>query len=260
MNGVFSHPAARTWLPSVTLMSLLLGALLAANLNTQGVLKNNLGLTGAGEGRVRFLVQSLKEQRDAIDFLKANNEKLNKQVEKYEVAAAEGNKATGILGRELQDLKLLAALSPVAGPGVVVTLDDNKKSSVLQPESDAYAAFPPNIVHDYDLRSFVSELFASGAEAVAINEHRIGARASIRCVGPVISINGEPSAPPFVIKAIGNAKELMTSLNMQNGVVDIARAEGVGPNVSVESSDRVELPAYSGAATFKYAKPLTSKG
>lgn len=261
MNAFVSQLASRKWLFHVTLMCLLLGGLLAATLNTQAGLKRDLGLEGGAQGgRLPWLVQALKEQRDTNENLKGTIQGLRKQVEKYETAAADTSKTTGALNKEVQDLKLLSGLTTVRGPGVLVTLDDNKKSSLLQAQPDDGSGFPLYIVHDWDLRAFVSELFASGAEAVSINEHRISSRSSVRCVGPVILVNGDPAAPPFVIKAIGDSKGLASALNMPGGVVDSARADGVGPKVKVDLSDNLEIPPFTGATNFKYARPAPSKG
>ncbi|MCC6483529.1 MAG: DUF881 domain-containing protein [Armatimonadetes bacterium] len=261
MNGFFSQLSVRRWLFNVTLMCLLLGGLLAATLNTQAGLKRDLGLEGGAQGgRLPWLVQTLKEQRDTNENLKGTIQGLRKQVEKYETAVADTSKTTDALNKEVQDLKLLSGLTTVKGQGVVVTLDDNKKSSLLQSQSEDANGFPMYIVHDWDLRAFVSELFASGAEAVSINEHRLSSRSSIRCVGPVIMVNGDPAAPPFVIKAIGDSKALASALNMPGGVVDSARADGVGPKVKVEPSAGLEIPPFTGGTNFKYARQVPSKG
>ena len=48
----------------------------------------------------------------------------------------------------------------------------------------------------------------SGAEAISINGQRIVARTEIRCVGPVITVNGTRIAPPIKIQAIDDPNVL----------------------------------------------------
>jgi uncharacterized protein YlxW (UPF0749 family) len=69
-------------------------------------------------------------------------------------------------------------------------------------------------------------------------------------------INGEPTAAPFVIKAIGNPADLEGALNIPNGVVDLMR---VGIKVKIERGQFIEVPAFTGATTVKYAKPVPLK-
>jgi uncharacterized protein YlxW (UPF0749 family) len=249
MNQVFSRLGSKNWLFHVTLMCFLLGALLAANLNTQGSMRQQLGLP-AGAGRVPWLVEALKEQRDTNEKLKATIAELRAKTEEYEQELSQRSRESSSLNRELQEVKFLLGLTPARGPGVIVTLDDNKSKRVGDIDSDLY------IVHDFDLRNVVNELWAAGAEAISINDHRIVARTAIRCVGPNAMINGEPTAAPFVIKAIGNPADLEGALNIPNGVVDLMR---VGIKVKIERGQFIEVPAFTGATTVKYAKPVPLK-
>ena len=77
------------------------------------------------------------------------------------------------------------------------------------------------MVHDSDLRSVVNELFSAGAEAIAINDQRLVANSSIRCVGPTVLVNSERLAPPYKIAAIGKPDVLQSALDMQGGALDI---------------------------------------
>jgi uncharacterized protein YlxW (UPF0749 family) len=244
MNGIFSRLSTRNWLFYVTVMCFLLGGLLAANLNTQGSLRAELG--AGGSARLPWLVETLKEQRDTNAQLKNTINDLREQVADYEADLAKSGRQASTLNRELQDLKFLVGLTAAVGPGVVVTLNDDRSKKIGDPESDLY------IVHDYDLRNLVNELFSAGAEAIAINDQRIVARTAIRCVGPNIMINGEPTAAEFVVRAIGSSHDLEGALNIPNGIIDVLR---MGVKVKVEKSEKVQVPAFSGATHVKHARP-----
>lgn len=243
MNQIFSRLSTRNWLFHVTLMCFLLGALLAANLNTQWSVKQLGGIPG----RMPALAEAYKEQRDRNKDLEGTIKGLRDQLSTYESAQANQSKQAKALSEQLQELKFLVGLTAVRGPGVIVTLDDNKTKRIGDPQSDMY------IVHDYDLRNLLNELNAGGAEAIAINEHRITVRTAIRCVGPTVMINGEPTAAPFVLRAIGNIHDLQGALDIPNGIVDVLR---VGVKVKVESSEMMEIPAFTGPTNVKYAKPV----
>jgi len=168
-------------------------------------------------------------------------------LDSYEEELTQRGKQAQAIGREFQDLKFIAGLTAVKGPGIIVTLDDNKSKRVGEIDSDLY------IVHDFDLRNVVNELWAAGPEAISINGHRLVTNTAIRCVGPNAMINGDPTAAPFVIKAIGNPPDLEGALNIPNGVVDLMK---VGIKVKIERSPNLEVPAFTGATSVKYAKPV----
>lgn len=246
MNQVFTRLGVRNWLFYVTLMCFLLGALLAANLNTQGSIRKELGV-GEGVRNVPSLLAALKEQQATNDNLKKDIAALRQLNTNYEDELANRGKATTSLNQELQDLKFQVGLTPVQGPGIIITLDDNRSKKIGDPDADMY------IVHDFDLRNVVNELYAAGAEAIAINDHRIVGRTAIRCVGPTTLINGEATAAPFKIQAVGNPPDLDGGLNIPNGILDLLR---IGLQVKVERSQNIKIPAFTGATSFRYAKPL----
>lgn len=249
MNQIFNRLASRNWLFYVTLMCFALGALLAANLNTQRAMSEEFGISGANT-RLPWLMEQLKAQKESYESLKDTNAELRDKIESYERDLSQSGREEGAIQNELREMKFLVGLREATGPGVTVTLDDDRSKSVGDPDSDLY------IVHDFDLRNVVNELWAAGAEAICINDHRIIARTAIRCVGPNAMINGEPTAAPFEIKAIGNPRDLEGALNIPNGVVDVMR---VGLKVKIDRSNSIRIPAYTGPTSVKYAKPVVQK-
>ncbi len=55
----------------------------------------------------------------------------------------------------------------------------------------------------------INQLNRAGAEAIAVNGKRIVNTTEVICIGPVLRINGEAVAAPFIIKAIGDPDILM---------------------------------------------------
>ncbi|NPV71624.1 MAG: DUF881 domain-containing protein [Firmicutes bacterium] len=160
---------------------------------------------------------------------------------------AEGRNVIASLTAELQAAQMLAGILPVQGPGIVVTMNDSKRPSKPNEDPNAY------IIHDDDILSVVNEVFAAGAEAVSINGQRVIATTEVRCTGPTISINGVRVAPPIVIHAIGDAQTLEAGLKTRGGIIDNLGLWGI--EVTVRQLQTVEIPAYAGSTSFKYAQP-----
>lgn len=151
-----------------------------------------------------------------------------------------------VIAREINLLKAQAGDTALNGPGVIVTVDDSKKVSKPGENANLY------IIHDDDLLRIINELRAAGAEGIAINEERLTATSEIRCAGPTLSVNNNRFAPPYVIRAIGDAKSMEASLKMRGGVVETLKFWGI--QVTVATSDKVVLPAYKGTRNFEHAK------
>ena len=154
------------------------------------------------------------------------------------------------LRTELAGMRLQAGLSALKGPGIVVRLSDSPRQP--GPEEIPYDF----IVHDIDLSVLVNELWASGAEAVSVNDNRIVARSSIRCVGPTVLVNTNRIASPFIVKAIGEVDHLEGGLKMPGGFLDsMSRLTGNGGEVVISRMREVQVPSYQGSLIYKWAVP-----
>jgi uncharacterized protein YlxW (UPF0749 family) len=155
------------------------------------------------------------------------------------------------LREELEGARLQAGLSSLKGPGIVIRLSDSVRQP--GPEEVPYDF----IVHDIDLSVLVNELWASGAEAVAVNDNRIVARSSIRCVGPTVLVNTNRIASPFIVKAIGDVDHLEGGLKMPGGFLDsMSRLTGNGGEVVISRMREVQVPSYQGSLIYRYAVPV----
>jgi uncharacterized protein YlxW (UPF0749 family) len=143
---------------------------------------------------------------------------------------------------------MISGMTPLEGPGVIITIDDSAKKAKMENDPNLY------LVHDEDILKVVNELRAAGAEALSINGQRLTANSEIRCAGPTISVNNVRSAPPFEIRAIGDKDNLVNSINMRGGVADSLKVWGI--NLTIQPLDNVWIPAYK--ATTKYKLATTS--
>ncbi|GAB4242025.1 MAG: DUF881 domain-containing protein [Thermoleophilia bacterium] len=199
--------------------------------------------TGAEERHAQLVavVEQLEEKRTELETSLAE---LREEAAAYEQEAATRRGLSRTYADQLADLRMLAGLVPVQGPGVKVTLADNPQP----PESGDPNNF---IIHDYDVRILVNALWSGGAEAVSVNGQRIVTTSAIRCVGTTILVNNTRLGSPFEILAVGDADALLRALESNEDaallVQDYARMFGLRVEVSPE--DRLLLPAYAGSIT-----------
>ncbi|MCE5198355.1 MAG: DUF881 domain-containing protein [Armatimonadota bacterium] len=241
----------RSWVFQVTALSIVLGMLLALSLKTQR--------QAANEG----VPNRLPALRAAFRITKQDNIKLQKELAEYkdrneELARQQANgvSSSKSLEQALNEAKLLAGTVAASGTGVIVTLNDSPKKDPSETRQDVISNY---VVHDYDIRAIIDELFASGAEAIAINDQRLIANSSVRCVGPVVLVNSVQLAPPYVIKAIGKADVLEKALTLPGGVAD---ALFLLDMIEVKKVSNILVPAFAGSTRFGVARPViqTRKG
>lgn len=164
---------------------------------------------------------------------------LQQQVTKLQNAMADESKQGKVLNQDLQDTKEFAGLTDAEGPGITVTLRDSTKP--LPPDT----AVTDKIIHDVDVLRVVNELWASGAEAIAINGHRLSIGSSIRCVGPTVLIDDAKVASPIVVRAIGDASTLEGALETPGGLYE--EFQNLDPAmIEVDKVKKQVLPAYTG--------------
>ena len=214
-----------------------------AQLNT--VNRSDETLEGKREAE---LIDDLTALKIEYEELKKENDKNIKIVEEYKTSSSNNSSLINSLTEQLNQMSALSGMKDVKGEGIVVTLDDSDMavSDNISTES--------MLVHDTDLRAIVNELNAAGAEAISINGQRILANTAIRCVGPVIQVNGVKVAAPFSIKAIGNAKYLESALNIKGGIADSFEIYGIKINITREKS--ITISKYEGKLSFSSAKVI----
>ena len=135
---------------------------------------------------------------------------LAKEVQGFEaLALRQSGRAS--LTDQLKTLEVQAGVVPLIGPGLTLTLDD-----APHPKGDANAGSRPNSgfasgrVASADLQIVVNGLWASGAEAISINGHRLTSTAAIRFAGQAIIVDFRPLSRPYVITALGDADRMRT--------------------------------------------------
>jgi uncharacterized protein YlxW (UPF0749 family) len=230
------------WQVAVAVPLALIGFLVVVQIRNVWDIRRALRIPSTQLEELGYMLREQERRRSALE---AQVAELRSRLADYEKAAAEGRTAAVRANRQLQEMRALAGLTPLEGPGVVVHLDDNPH--VPRPGED------PNktILHYTDIAAVVGELWAAGAEAIAVNGERIIGRTGITCVGTTILCNTKRMAPPYVIVAIGDPRHLSEYLRRPGGAVDLLVSFAFP--VKVTSAARIEVPPYRGTLGFEYA-------
>ncbi|MDP9728395.1 DUF881 domain-containing protein [Alicyclobacillus tolerans] len=176
--------------------------------------------------------------------LKASNQaaeqeltQLNDELNQFERVSSGSDKAMTAFQQRLTDERILAGITAVEGPGISVTLSDGASNG-----SDVEQI----LTHDWNVRSVINELFTAGAEAVSINGYRVVATSGVFCSGPVVRVNNHRLGAPFTIEAIGDPETLKSALDIQGGILDVLRMQGL--NVTVpQIKQKIVMSAYTGS-------------
>lgn len=186
------------------------------------------------------------EEKTTSDIYK-QLEDAEKLLEKYR-ADIENPETTIVIDNiqsEYVKYMMLSGAADAKGPGVIITLDDGKR--------ELYNGEDINnlLVHDIDILMIINELKYCGAEAISVNGQRIVDSTSINCSGWTIRINGRTYARPFVIKAIGDGKKMLSNLLSPHGYGTSLREWGV--IFTVETADEIIIDGYNEERAFVYA-------
>jgi uncharacterized protein YlxW (UPF0749 family) len=193
-------PASR-WRVGVPLVCLLAGLLLGA---THGVSRG---------GEIRRsdaprLVDLVRLEQSDVARLNSERDRLANTIDSTHGRSTD--RALAAMERRSAELAGDAGLDAVHGPGLVVTLTDAQR--------DANGRFPRDaspddlVVHQQDIQAVLNAMWTVGAEAIQMQDQRIIATSSPRCVGNTLLLNGRTYSPPYTITAIGDAEAMQAAL------------------------------------------------
>lgn len=152
------------------------------------------GGTSWESGERAQLINQLELAKADNDALKAEVQDLTGQIQNLESSANPGTE------------NVVTAMSTgarsVTGPGVRVEINDSPDD-------------PNGVIVDQDMRQVVNALWQSGAEAIAINGHRLSSRTAIRQAGSAITVDYRSMTTPYRIEAIGDPQ--MLNKNFETG-------------------------------------------
>lgn len=245
MDEIKTGNNMKNWQIPVSIAFVLLGIVIVIQFRIQQ--KEGFPYSSVPVAKLASVINQLEEERNKLQSeVQAQREQLNR----YDDVTSKDLSQLKTLKEQVLTARLVAGLVSVKGEGIVVLLQD----SLMTPQGNEDPYF--FLVHDVDLRSLITELWSAGTEAIAINDQRVIATTSIRCVGPAILVNTNRLVPPYEIKAIGSAEKLETALRMTGGYIDsMALSIRNGVSINITRKNDIRIPAYNGSLVFQYAMP-----
>lgn len=121
----------------------------------------------------------------------------------------------------------------VTGPGVEVTVDDSAYS----------IGESGGVILDTDLQLLVNALWQAGAEAVAVDDHRMTTLTAIRLAGEAITVDYRSLTPPYLIEATGDPDTMPARLlETRAGQAWLDLEANFGIQFDVVAKDKVSIP------------------
>ncbi|MBI4733419.1 MAG: DUF881 domain-containing protein [Rubrobacteridae bacterium] len=213
LRSLTSH-ATRTEI-AIGLVCLLIGLLFVTQMRAQQSSSN--ALQTASESDLSQIVGNLNSE---IYALKAENADLRLQLFKIERTNNDSAAVMSESFKNLNNLKIIAGLTKVMGPGVKMRVSDRNGS-----------------INENDLVDIITELRVGGAEALSINGVRIVSQTGVIKKGRRIFVGENQVSAPYEINAIGNPDVLQETLAIAGGIKDkLSSLTGVSVSIAKISS------------------------
>jgi uncharacterized protein YlxW (UPF0749 family) len=188
---------------------------------------------GADERGREELVSQIRARSAQLDARRAQVDDLRTEIDglqsDYLSATSQGRSLSDRMNR----LGVLTGASAVTGPGVRVVVDDAPDATSAKQQ-----------VLDKDLQKLVNGLWESGAEAIAINGHRLTNLSAIRHAGSAITVNYVSLKRPYVVEAIGDPDSMPARfVETEHGAEWLDLQSLYGLQLEMTSEESLRLPA-----------------
>ena len=236
-----------TVLASVSLATFLVTALAATQFRSQPLPPSNR------VARDEALRQSVSQLEDQNRGLKSRVHDLQAAVKAGEDETARRSSAAQQVKAQLDEQRSIAGLTALHGPGLTVLLHDGSNPNDPGDRSLGWT------VHYQDLQDIVNLLWASGAEAIAVNGQRIVPTTAFHYAGVNILVNnGSRLSAPYTLTAIGDPSALANGVADADQLAELkSRNRIYGLGLSWVRSTRLSVPVYDSTFLVKYAQPLS---
>jgi uncharacterized protein YlxW (UPF0749 family) len=144
------------------------------------------------------LISRVQTAEREQDQLRGKVTTLTQEIATLRAAALGDDDAARVVESRIDALEPVVGDVAVDGPGVLIVVDD----------APSAAADARDRVLDLDLQVLANGLWEAGAEAVAINGHRLSSLTAIRSAGDAITVDYRSLTRPYRVEAIGNPRTL----------------------------------------------------
>lgn len=144
------------------------------------------------------LISRVQTAEGEQDELRGRVTTLTQEIATLRAAALGDDDTARFVESQINTLDPVVGNVAVSGPGVLIVVDD----------SPSAAADARDRVLDIDLQVLANGLWEAGAEAVAINGHRLSNLTAIRSAGDAITVDYRSLTRPYRVEAIGDLRTL----------------------------------------------------
>ena len=183
-----ARPRASRRAVGIWVIALLVAVVATIQIRSQAEVVRSL--VGTDTTSLAFLIDDLHRANDALDA-----EKTALSQRQATLASGTGTAADQVLTDEANRLRAAEGLVPVHGPGVVLVVN----AAGLQA---------------LDLQDALNNLAVGGAEAIAVNDHRVVLGVPIVQTQSGVEIQGQLVPPPWTIAVIGDANRLAQAADL----------------------------------------------
>ncbi|MBE6054142.1 MAG: DUF881 domain-containing protein [Clostridium sartagoforme] len=229
----------------ILLASIFTGLLIVNTFDFSGVTKNIFSLNAVDYKKA---VEERNQLYKDIDSIKSENIDYRYKISKYDEAdPKKSEKLVEDMKSQLVDYGALSGITSIKGPGLIIKLQDGDRNKLLDTQYDVYR----KMLHEDDMALVLNDLRNAGAQAVAMNDHRVLPNTAVSCYWAFIGFEDQSSIfAPFYIYAIGNAEEMKAALLAENSIIQKLLLRKI--KVEIEVKDEIILPATKQNTEVKY--------
>jgi uncharacterized protein YlxW (UPF0749 family) len=198
------------------------------------------------------LVDEVKAAQARTDGLQQQSEQLRREVTTQQQAAL-GGSAEQL--RQVRQQEVAAGFGAAVGTGAVVRLVD--APAPIDPTTGKPSTAEVNRILDVDVQGVANGLWASGAEAIAVNGQRLTSTSTIRTAGNAILVDFRPVTSPYELSAIGPKDLDQTFARSTASATMRELADKYGLTFVTRAEDNLTLPAAPNPS-LRYARPVAS--
>ena len=187
-----SEPSRGRW--KLGVLAMIIGALFAV-----AALQTTRAAPALQSERSELITRIQAAEREQ-DQLRSRVTSLTEEIATLRAAALGDDGAARSVESQIGLLDPVAGNAAVTGAGLLIVVDD----------SPSAAADARDRVLDIDLQVLVNGLWEAGAEAIAINGHRLSNLTAIRSAGDAITVDYRSLSRPYRVQAIGDVRTLQS--------------------------------------------------
>ncbi|MGL4108170.1 DUF881 domain-containing protein [Clostridium sp. LP20] len=219
---------------AVLIGTIILGFLITINFNFNEIQPS----TQLNAREYQNIIEEKQKLLKQISSLREGNASISSKINNYSYEDKKQDKIVEDMIRQLADYGMLTGLNEVKGPGLVIKLTDGTYNGA----EDSYYDSMSKILHDSDMALLFNEIRVAGAEAIAVNNHRVSPLTAVICKAAYLGFeDGDQVNAPFSIYIIGDPDSLEEVLTRDGSHLRRLRTRGLF--LEIEKKEEIKMPS-----------------